>query len=72
MPRIAGATAASCASPSVTIRRGFRNNRGDRFRRRIRLGRGDERGIHASSVDVVSGNIVLTPHREGGRGVPAP
>jgi hypothetical protein len=49
-------------SPSVTIRRVFRNSRGDRFRRRIRLGRGDERGIHASSVDVVvSGNIVLTP-----------
>jgi hypothetical protein len=49
-------------SPSVTIRRVFRNSRGDRFRRRIRLGRGDERGINASSVDVVvSGNIVLTP-----------
>ena len=50
-------------SPSVTIRRVFRNRRGHRFRRRIRLGRGrDEAGINASSVDVVvEGNTVLTP-----------
>ena len=41
----------------------FRNSRGHRFRRRIRLGRGrDEAGINASSVDVVvEGNTVLTP-----------
>jgi hypothetical protein len=48
-------------SPSVTIRRVFRNSRGHRIRRRIRLGRGDERGVHASSVDVVvENNVVLT------------
>lgn len=48
-------------SPSVTIRRVFRNSRGHRIRRRIRLGRGDERGVHASSVDVVvEGQVVLT------------
>jgi hypothetical protein len=41
-------------SPSVTIRRVFRNSRGDRIRRRIRLGRGDDSGINASSVDVVT------------------
>jgi len=49
-------------SPSVTVRRVFRNSRGDRIRRRIRLGRGEETGINASSVDVVTaGNIVMTP-----------
>jgi hypothetical protein len=49
-------------SPSPTIRRVFRNSRGDRIRRRIRLGRGEESGINASSVDVVTGgNIVMTP-----------
>jgi hypothetical protein len=50
-------------SPSVTVRRVFRNSRGDRIRRRIRIGRGrDEAGINASSVDVVTGgNIVMTP-----------
>lgn len=47
-------------SPSVTIRRVFRNSRGDRIRRRIRLGRGDETGINASSVDVVTaGNVTM-------------
>jgi hypothetical protein len=46
-------------SPSVTIRRVFRNSRGDRIRRRIRLGRGDERGVHASSVDVVTRDRVV-------------
>ena len=49
-------------SPSVTVRRVFRNSRGDRIRRRIRLGRGDETGVNASTVDVVTaGNIVMTP-----------
>src|SRR4051812_32429860 len=49
-------------SPSVTVRRVFRNSRGDRIRRRIRLGRGEETGVNASSVDVVTaGNIVMTP-----------
>jgi hypothetical protein len=49
-------------SPSPTIRRVFRNSRGDRIRRRIRLGRGEETGVNASSVDVVTaGNIVMTP-----------
>jgi hypothetical protein len=48
-------------SPSVTIRRVFRNSRGHRIRRRIRLGRGEERGVNASSVDVVVENdVVLT------------
>jgi hypothetical protein len=48
-------------SPSVVIRRVFRNDRGDRIRRRIRLGRGDERGVHASSIDVVTRDgVVLT------------
>jgi hypothetical protein len=46
-------------SPSVTIRRVFRNSRGDRIRRRIRLGRGDDRGVHASSVDVVTRDGVV-------------
>ena len=51
-------------SPSVTIRRVFRNSRGDRIRRRIRLGRGDETGINASSVDVVTaGNVTMTAER---------
>lgn len=65
-------------SPSVTIRRVFRNSRGDRIRRRIRLGRGDERGINASTVDVVTaGNVVMTPDEylallERERVVPAP
>ncbi len=36
--------------------------RPSRIRRRIRLGRGEESGINASSVDVVTGgNIVMTP-----------
>ncbi len=49
-------------SPSVTVRRVFRNSRGDQIRRRIRLGRGEETGVNASSVDVVTvGNIVMTP-----------
>ena len=49
-------------SPSVTVRRVFRNSRGDRIRRRIRLGRGEETGVNASSVDVVTaGNIATTP-----------
>jgi hypothetical protein len=43
-------------SPSVTVRRVFRNSRGDRIRRRIRLGRGEERGINASFVDVETMN----------------
>jgi hypothetical protein len=46
-------------SPSVTIRRVFRNDRGDRIRRRIRIGRGAERGIHASFVDVVTRDGVV-------------
>ena len=54
-------------SPSVTIRRVFRNRRGHRFRRRIRLGRGrDEAGINASSVDVV----VRWQHSAHARAVP--
>jgi hypothetical protein len=46
-------------SPSVTIRRVFRNSRGDRIRRRITLRRGDDRGVHASSVDVVTRDGVV-------------
>jgi hypothetical protein len=49
-------------SPSVTVRRVFRNSRGDRIRRRIRLGRGEETGVNASTVDVVTAaNVVMTP-----------
>jgi hypothetical protein len=39
-------------SPSPTIRRVFRNSRGDLIRRRVRIGRGDERGVDAMSIDV--------------------
>jgi hypothetical protein len=46
-------------SPSVTIRRIFRNSRGDSIRRRITLGRGADRGVHASSVDVVTRDGVV-------------
>jgi hypothetical protein len=39
-------------SPSVTVRRVFRNSRGDRIRRRIRIGHGAEQGINASFIEV--------------------
>ena len=49
-------------SPSVMIRRVFRNHRGDKIRRRIRIGHGADQGVNASSVDVVThGGTVLTP-----------
>jgi hypothetical protein len=49
-------------SPSVMIRRVFRNHRGDRIRRRIRIGHGAEQGVNASWVDVVlRDGTVLTP-----------
>lgn len=39
-------------SPSPTIRRVFRNSRGDLIRRRVTLGRGAERGVDSMSIDV--------------------
>jgi hypothetical protein len=39
-------------SPSPTIRRVFRNSRGDLIRRRVTPGRGEERGVNAMSIDV--------------------
>ena len=39
-------------SPSPTMRRVFRNSRRDLIRRRVRIGRGTERGIDAMSIDV--------------------
>jgi hypothetical protein len=49
-------------SPSVMIRRVFRNHRGDRIRRRIRIGHGADQGVNASWVDVVTHDRrVLTP-----------
>jgi hypothetical protein len=39
-------------SPSPTIRRVFRNSRGDLIRRRVTIGRGAERGVDAMSIDV--------------------
>lgn len=41
-------------SPSPTIRRVFRNRRGDRIRRRVTRGRGAERGVDAMSIEVVT------------------
>ena len=49
-------------SPSVMIRRLFQNSAGVSFRRRITLGTGEQRGINASSVDVVtSDGTVYSP-----------
>lgn len=49
-------------SPSVLIRRLFKNSAGVSFRRRITIGTGEQRGINASSVDVVtSDGTVYTP-----------
>jgi hypothetical protein len=49
-------------SPSVMIRRLFQNNAGVSFRRRITIGTGEQRGIDASSVDVVTADgTVYTP-----------
>jgi hypothetical protein len=49
-------------SPSVMIRRLFQNNAGVSFRRRITIGSGEQRGVEASSVDVVtSDGTVYTP-----------
>lgn len=50
-------------SPSDTVRRVFfSRRRHDKFRRRIRLGRGPEAGVNASSIDVVTRQgQVLTP-----------
>lgn len=49
-------------SPSVMIRRLFQNSAGVSFRRRITIGTGEQRGIDASSVDVVtSDGTVYTP-----------
>lgn len=49
-------------SPSVMIRRVFRNHRGDKIRRRIRIGHGDDQGVNASWIDVVTHDKqVLTP-----------
>jgi hypothetical protein len=49
-------------SPSVMIRRLFQNSAGVSFRRRITIGTGEQRGIEASSVDVVtSDGTVYTP-----------
>jgi hypothetical protein len=41
-------------SPSPTVRRVFRNSRRDRIRRRVRPGRGADRGVDAMSIDVVT------------------
>ncbi len=41
-------------SPSPAIRRVFRNSRHDFIRRRVHLGRGDESGVNAMSIDVVT------------------
>jgi hypothetical protein len=41
-------------SPSVMIRRLFKNDAGDSFRRRIQIRTGAEHGVSASSVDVVT------------------
>jgi hypothetical protein len=49
-------------SPSVMIRRVFRNHRGDKIRRRIRIGHGADQGVNASWIDVVTHDKqVLTP-----------
>jgi hypothetical protein len=49
-------------SPSVMIRRLFKNDAGDSFRRRIQLRTGAEHGVSASSVDVVTADgVVHTP-----------
>jgi len=39
-------------SPSPTVRRVFRNSRRDLIRRRVTRGRGEERGVHAMSIEV--------------------
>jgi hypothetical protein len=41
-------------SVSPSIRRVFRNDRGDTIRRRITRGRGAEAGVHASSIEVAT------------------
>jgi hypothetical protein len=56
-------------SPSVTVRRVFRNSRGDRIRRRIRLGRGEERGINASFIEVETMNDHVVHTAEEYRGI---
>jgi hypothetical protein len=39
-------------SPSPTVRRVFRNSRRDLIRRRVGIGRGEESGVNAMSIDV--------------------
>jgi hypothetical protein len=41
-------------SPSPTVRRVFRNSRRDLIRRRITRGQGDQRGVDASSIEVIT------------------
>ncbi|MFD3926688.1 DUF4157 domain-containing protein [Streptomyces sp. NPDC058614] len=49
-------------SPSPTVRRVFRNSRRDRIRRRISHGRGDNRGVDASTIEVITRDgVTLTP-----------
>ncbi len=41
-------------SPNPTVRRVFRNRRGDLIRRRVTIGHGAEQGVGAMSIDVVT------------------
>jgi hypothetical protein len=41
-------------SPSRTIRREYRNDRGDTIRRMVTIGEGEERGINAMSIRVIA------------------
>lgn len=41
-------------TPSPTVRRVFRNSRRDRIRRRISHGRGADRGVDASTIEVIT------------------
>jgi len=41
-------------SPSPTVRRVFRNTRGDLIRRRVTIGRGADAGVDAMSIDVLT------------------